>query len=642
MELQIPLFETPSLWVPPSFLPDLSDAKEIAIDTENKDPRLKILGPGYIRKDGHVAGIGIATDTGFSGYFPIAHFAGGNLDSKIVCKWLASTCSHARDYVFANAQYDLGWLRNLGIEVAGRVVDISIAATLLDEEATEGYSLNSIGRRYTGQGKDEALLRTAASNWEVDPKADLWKLPPKLVGPYAEKDPVLTLKAWHALKPLLEKENLMKVFELECKVTPVLFEMFWRGIRVDLDYGCALNERWQKEEAQVLRSFNFSVEDLWTPEAIHRYCAKNGIELPRTAPSKSFPNGQLSAKKDYLTNLNHPALAPLLKARAINRTRQTFLVDVLLKGHLNGRIHPQYIQLASDEGGTRTGRLACRNPNAQQFPKRSTLFDAKAIRKCLLPEEGLLWAKHDYWSQEPTLQCHYGLRTNLPGANFVRDQFAKRIKLYTIIEQLTGGKCNYDQAKEVVLGRSYRMGATKMAQRMGIDYDRCQEILEAFDSGVPYIGLLGTALTEKAQQTGFVRTVLGRHRHFDHWTITKRSDPEYQRLKALGQEKKYIPPMPVKGRKAAVAKWTEYAELERAWCYKAFNALIQGSAADQTKQALVDINQAIGLPQMTVHDEISKSVKDEAESKIMGEIMVNCVKLLCPAQTDADLGPSWC
>lgn len=619
MELQLPLFQPHSTWVPPTCLPNLADAKEIAIDTETHDPRLTDLGPGYIRHDGKVAGIGIATDTGYKGYYPIAHAAGGNLDAKIVSNWLREQLAVPnRDYIYTNAQYDLGWLRTLGVECRGRIVDISIAQTLLDEEAPDGYSLDAISRRHGLGGKDELLLRQAAQDWGLDPKKDLWKLPSKLVGPYGEADPVLTLQAWHALKPLLKKENLWQIFSLECEVTPILFEMFWRGVRVDLPYAESLATRWLTEELAVLKSINFSMADLWTPDAVVSYCKKHSIEFPYTA------KGNPSITSDFMMNSGHPELLPLRKARAINRTRTTFLEDVILKGNLNGRIHPQYIQLASDDGGTRTGRLACRNPNAQQFPKRSTLFDAKAIRKCMLPEEGHLWAKFDYWSQEPTLQCHYGLLTGLPGAEEVRDKFAKKVKLYTIIEQATGGRCNYDQAKEVVLGRSYGMGAPKMAGRMGIAEEECRSILEAFDRGVPYITLLARQLTNKAQRTGFVRTLLGRHRHFDHWKPANSNE------------------MPVQGYDNAVRKWTKDAQLERAWCYKAFNALIQGSAGDQAKKALVLINQAIGLPMFPVHDELSKSVVDEKEALIMKEIMENAVELLCPAQCDMDLGTSWC
>jgi DNA polymerase I-like protein with 3'-5' exonuclease and polymerase domains len=624
MELQLPLFEPPTTWTPPTQLPDLSDAKEIAIDTENHDPLLKSKGPSFIRHTGRVAGISVASDTGFHGYFPVGHEGPGNLDSHVVSRWLSKiVASPHRSYVFANAQYDLGWLSTLGVHPMGRIVDIAIAATLLDEEASEGYSLNAIATRYTGKQKDETLLRRAATEYGLlDPKADLWRLPPRMVGLYAETDALRTLESWQVLKKLLADENLTEIFDLECRLTPILYRMWRRGIRIDLDFAEELNQRWQTEELELLQRLRMSIDDIWTPAVITTFCDKRGIKYPYTKPTPRFPQGQPSITKDFMENSPHPELGPLRKVRAINRTRQTFLVDTLLRDHIRGRIHPQYIQLASDDGGTRTGRLACRNPNAHQFPKRSTLFDSKSIRKCLLPEEGARWGKYDYWSQEPTFQCHYGIIMDYPGALQVRDQFIRKVKLYTFIEQATKGRCNYDQAKEVVLGRSYGMGKSKMSQRMGIDEAECDDILRAFDETVPYIPMLARSCANLAQQRGFIRTVLGRRRHFDFW-VPRGSDG-------------------IPGRRRADAGKTWPGKpLERAFTYKAFNALIQGSAADQTKKALVDLDQAIGLPQMTVHDEISSSIQKEKDFETMGQIMRETIPLKCPVQTDPYIGPCW-
>jgi DNA polymerase I-like protein with 3'-5' exonuclease and polymerase domains len=127
-----------------------------------------------------------------------------------------------------------------------------------------------------------------------------------------------------------------------------------------------------------------------------------------------------------MESCTHPKLKEVQEVRAINRVRSVYLEENLITNVIRGRIHPQYIQMASDDGGTRTMRLACRNPNAQQFPKRSTLFDAKSLRKVLIPEDGMDWAKFDYWSQEPVIQCHYALKLGLPGAQEVRTQFERR------------------------------------------------------------------------------------------------------------------------------------------------------------------------------------------------------------------------
>jgi len=465
--IQLPLFETPSSWAPPSHLPDLSHAKEIAIDTECRDPHLKERGPGYIRRDGYVVGFGVATDTGFRGYYPVAHATGGNLDPTLVRNWLRQQCSHPDvDYVFANAQYDLGWLRASGVEVKGRINDICIADTLIDEERPDGYSLEALAKRWLGQSKDETLLREAAKNWSLkNVKADLWKLPANLVGPYGEADPVQTLAVWQKQKPVLRSMGLWPVYKLESRLIPILFEMFWRGIRVDTKYAEELNAKWLKREREILNEFNGL--DIWSTAHLACLCKSLGVNIPRTAPTKNFPTGQDSVTSGFMESVDHPVLNRVREARAINRTREVYLEQNLIKNVINGRIHPQYVQMHCDEGGTRTMRLSCKNPNAQQFPKRSTLFDAKSIRKCLLPEEGLLWCKQDYWSQEPVIQCHYGLLEKLPGAEEVREQFKKGVKLYTYIEQRTHGRLSYDKAKVVGLARTYGMGKTRMSRKRG-------------------------------------------------------------------------------------------------------------------------------------------------------------------------------
>lgn len=624
--IQLPLFEPQSAWTPPARFPDLSDAKVVSLDTENHDPYLKQTGPSFIRKAGHVAGVSVFTDTGFRGYFPVGHALGANLDKGIVSRWLREVCSKNRDYVFTNAPYDMGWLSTLNVEVKGRIHDISIAATLLDEEDPKGYSLDHIGRRYTGEGKDETKLREAALEYGLDPKADLWKLPAKFVGAYAEKDPELTYKAYVKLRQELTKQGLDQIYDLECQVTPILYRMWRRGIRVDTDYAERLNARWKTEVHALLRQLRMDERDIWSSEVIARFCDDRSIVYPRTE------KGNPSITKDFMEKNGHPDLLPLRKVRAIQRTQSVYLEQNLLRDTIDGRIFPQYVQLASDEGGTRTGRLACKNPNAQQFPKRSRLFDAKSIRKCLIPEEGKLWAKFDYWSQEPTLQCHYGLQLDYPGAAEVRTQFEQGVKLYTFIEKATGGRCNYDQAKEVVLGRSYGMGAEKMASRMGIPEHECDEILRAFDTIVPYISMLAEHCDARAKQRGWVRTILGRKRHFDLFGRRAYRDPDGNWIRYNGP-----------GRR--LERWLDDGltadKLERLFTYKAFNALIQGGSADQTKMSLILIDRELGLPQMTVHDEISKSVADEQEALAMKRIMETSVKLLCPVRADMELGSSW-
>lgn len=605
-----------SSWTPPRDFPNLSDAKEIAIDTETYDPYLKQRGPGYLRaksgslEEGFVCGVGIAVDR-WRGYFPLRHPESANCDPEVLARFLNDTFQSAdRNYVFAHAAYDLGWLRTLGVEVAGEIIDIQIADPLLDEENPQGYSLEALCRRWLGEGKDETLLKAAANALGYDnPKAVMHKIPAKYVGPYGEADPDQTLRIWQKIKEHHEWPDLSRIWAIEKKVTRVLFEMMWQGVQVDLDYGQKLNDRWKKEEEECYRQLGF--REIWEDTAVRQHFARQGI------------NHQGSLDKGFLECVEHPHGKLLRQARELNRCRTTFLEQNLLQNSTSGRIHPQYVQLASDEGGTRTGRLSCKNPNAQQFPKRSGLIDSKSIRKCLIPEDGMLWAKWDFWSQEPTIQCHYGLVENLGGAEQVARQFAEGVKLYTFIEQATKGKLTYDQAKAVALGRSYGMGKAKMASTIGLPEDECEIVLRAFDAVVPYIGILAERFQSRASSRGWIKTLLGSRRRFNLWQPSR----EWGNTPLTRPE--------------ALKNWPDQA-LERAFVYKAFNAGIQGSAANQAKKALVDIYETIGLPSMAVHDEISKSVKDEKEAKLMGEIMCNAVKLRLPVRADLDLGVTWC
>lgn len=534
--------------------------------------------------------------------------------------------------MFANAQYDLGWLRTLGVEVSGRINDVCIADTMLDEERPDGYSLEALSLRWLGIGKDETVLRQAAQDWGLkNAKAELWKLPANLVGAYGEADPVRTLAVWQKQKPELQKENLWKTYEVERELIPILFEMYWHGIRVDTRFAEQLNARWLVRERELLSALKGV--DLWSTAHLASLCDREKIRYPRTGATKRYPNGQPSITKAFLEKADHPVLNQVREARAINRVRSVYLEENLIRNVFHGRIHPQYIQMASNEGGTRTMRLACRNPNAHQFPKRSTLFDAKSLRKCLIPEDGERWAKLDYWSQEPVIQLHYALNERLPGSKEVEAQFKAGIKLATYVEKATQGRLNYDMAKQVILARSYNQTAPSMAVTTGLGLTECEDILNGFDELVPYVSLLNRTTSGLARSRGWIKTLLGHKAHFNYWEVPRRN----QKNPEPGKPPIDYSPLPFAKAKARFPD----LPLERAWVYKAFNRLCQGGAAGQTKKAMVEINKAIGRPLMSVHDEVSRSIASDKETDMMNEIMVHCIPLLAPVRADREVGFSW-
>ena len=216
--MQIPLFKPQTEWLPPENFPDLSKYDEIAIDLETKDPDLMKMGSGSVRGDGEIVGIAVAGE-GWSGYFPIAHEGGGNMDRALVLDWFEEVLHTTATKIFHNAMYDVSWIRSLGFHINGGIIDTMIAASLVNENRYR-YDLNSLGWDFVGQGKNETELNNAAQEWGVDPKADMWKLPALYVGNYAERDAELTLALWKIMQKEINSQDLGSIFNLETDLFP--------------------------------------------------------------------------------------------------------------------------------------------------------------------------------------------------------------------------------------------------------------------------------------------------------------------------------------------------------------------------------------------------------------------------------------
>ena len=348
MPQQIPMFTPDTSWAPPEVLPDLSSAKEIAVDLETRDPDLILKGPGWATNTGEVVGVSIATD-GWSGYLPFGHQGGGNLEKEFVISWVKKQLSGSSDKIFHNAMYDVGWLRRLGITVNGTIHDTMIAAPLVNENRNR-YSLDSLGSEYCGERKDETLLREAAHSFGVDPKAEMWKLPANYVGFYAEQDAVLTLKLWKVLKDLLDKEEVSQIYELERSLLPLLLEMRWKGVRVDENaaekQSVYLKSQEQKLLSQIKKDYGVPVE-VWNAKSISKAFDKAGLTYPRT-PKTNVP----SFTAQWLESHSHILPQSIVKARRYNKMRTTFIDKMIFEHSHNGRIHGQMHPLRSDDGGS--------------------------------------------------------------------------------------------------------------------------------------------------------------------------------------------------------------------------------------------------------------------------------------------------
>lgn len=618
----MPLFEPGSRWIPPTSFPDLSGVKSLGIDIETKDPNLNLSGPGGIRGDGHIAGVSIATNDR-AWYFPINHLGGGNMDPDDVWLFLRHELNMERTYVGANLQYDLEWLSTKGIMLPGNLIDVQVIQALINEEE-ESYELEAIANFYLGHGKEESLLQEAARSYGVDPKRGIWALHSKYVGPYAEADAHYPLRIWEKQKEEVTRQGLEEILALELPLTRLLWLMREQGITIDLGAARNLSDVLKAREDQaryeVWKEHGCHIDE-WSGDMLSRICDRLKIPYPRTE------KGNPSFTGEWLEDHEHPFLKKVSTIRELNRLRSTF-IDEWIFGHLHdGKIHPQWKQLKRDDGGTRTGRMAAANPNPQQVPSRSDI--APLIRKLFIPHQGQ-WCKLDYSQQEPRLLIHFAHLCKLTGADIVRMAYRDNPKMdiYQFLAESAG--ISRRESKDITLGRCYGMGARKMAMKLGISEDLAKKKLEEFDRSVPFVREIADKCALLAQRRGYIRTICGRRRHFEWW------EPVNSRM--LAQDGRDVRPRKLQD---AREKWPDY-KLQRAHTHKSLNSLIQGSAADMTKSAMLQIWRETGkVPYMQVHDELNYWVESEDEGLALQKMAENCVKMEVPIRADMTIGGHW-
>lgn len=617
------MFLPTSAWQPPKEFPQLTNAKILSIDCETRDPNLLTSGPGGVRHDGELVGVSIAADDNFCGYFPIGHRDGGNLDKEQCIAWLRDTLGGNQPKVGANLLYDLEWLRATGIQVNGPIRDIQIAEPLIDEERDGGFSLNNLAKYYLNEEKDEKLLREAATLQGYDPKSELWKLHSKYVGPYAEADARLPLLIWEKQEKILKDNDLWDIFLLESDLVPILLDMRFKGVRIDLEKAELLKEDSLSKEAELLnklREIAGRVVEPWANQDIQFTFEKLGLWYPKTQ------HGNPSFTADWLSSHEHPFCQNLVEFRKINKMRRDFIEGICLKMQYNGRVHAQFHALRKDADGTRSGRFSSSTPNLQQIPARDEYW-GPLVRSLFLPDEGAQWACLDYSQQEPRVLLHYAHLRRLRGSDEAVTQFNNNnaTDFHQMVAEMAS--ISRKQAKTINLGMFYGMGIYKLSQQLGLEMDEAKSLFEQYHSRVPFVRQLASECSKAAAQRGQIRTLLGRQRHFNMFEPADSRNTWPNRESPLN-------------RTAAEKVW-EGRPLRRSMTHKALNALVQGSSADMMKKAMVDLYKEGIVAHITVHDELDLSVVDRDEAQRIATVMENCVELNVPLKVDVETGPNW-
>lgn len=651
MSLQLPLFQVKSNWRPPELhtLPSWRGARRLGVDIETYDPNLKKTGPS-VRTGGYICGVSFALEgdtypgdyhdrskrgkpRGY--YLPLRHFGGDNVPIDQALFYLRS---QAREFtgevVGANLQYDLDYMAEERIEFqrAEAIRDVQLADPLL-YELHNSYSLDAIAQRWGYEGKSERMLRRAAKEFGIDPKSDMWKLPARYVGGYAEDDSTLPLALIERQEAQLKSEDrLWDIYQLESRLQPVLLKMRRRGVLIDQDRLTQVEDTMLSAEradcAEMSRrtGVKIGVGDCGKKKITSAILTEIGIRFRYT------PTGQPKIDKYLLESVDHPVTDLLLHARKVNKIRTTYCKSI--RDHMvNGRIHATFNQMRhhrenGDEKGARYGRLSASDPNLQNQPSRDPEF-AKLWRSIYLPDEGMQWSSKDYSQQEPRMLVHFAELLGLRGAKEAAEAYRNNPKtdnhammtrmVHPEIAHLEDSHEDFQAArkpcKSIFLGLCYGMGGGKLAEDLGLPSEtkkrhdgssyrvagpEAQRLLDRFDGAVPFLRKLAAKCEQRARQRGYIETILGRRCRF---------------------------PVDANG--------------HYDWTYRALNRLIQGSAADQTKKAMVEID-AAGLPiQLQIHDEICASVTGREMSEEYVKIMVECVPLRVPSSVDIEIGPNW-
>lgn len=620
-------------WQPRDF-PNLTAAKLIGLDTETKDLELEEKGPG-VRRDGHIVGISVATEDNHAWYFPMRHELGINLSPDAVLLWAKDNLTRPNQpKIGTNLLYDLDFLAQEGVNVTGPFYDIQVAEALIDENSPK-FSLEYLSHHYLKKGKVteqvEDWIWRAYGNRTY--RAELWRTPPELVGPYAEGDAINPIQIFRQQLRMLRAENLEQLFDIESALIPGLLAMRRRGIRIDpkklqqVDDELSQNIIDESRELNSVAGFEVNVD---AKEHLVKLFDGLGLPYPRTAPTSRFPNGQPSFVKEFLEHHAHPVAQRIVALRKWEKFQGTFIRGYLSKLQVNGRVHCLFNQTRNDEYGAVSGRFSSSLPNLQNIPARDEIWGPK-IRSIFLPDEGEELYAPD-WSQiEFRYLTHIGVGKS---AEWARDMYRKdpSTDFHQWVSEIT--TIRRKLAKNLNFGLVYGMGENELSRQLGLPLDQAKPIFLQYHERLPFVRETYRAASDRASAHGYITTFMNRRRRFNLWE-PRYSNKDEERETALPQA-------------AAMAKWGP--RVRRAYTHKALNAEIQGSAADLMKKAMMDyfaskMASVLGAPLLTVHDELVFSVPRTNEGleaiAAVKNMMETCLKWSIPIVVDMEHGANW-
>ncbi len=449
--------------------------------------------------------------------------------------------------------------------------------------------------------------------------AHISKAPVELVRPYACADVDMTYELFQLLMPTIEGQHMVEAYQREQRLMPVLFHSEKKGVRCDtirlerdlVTYESALVEVEHRLGAKVGQD----AVDWGNPASMADALETGGLigEWVLT------PTGRRSTAKDNIrAAVTCAETADLLTYRqALATSLQTFMRPWHQDSGVDGRLHTTWNQVRTDLGGgsvgTRTGRLSGARPYLMNISNEYDILipqglpEPPLMRRYLLPEEGHVWLKRDFSAQEIRIAAHYEDGALLEA--FIKNPALKPHALAEeLIYEQSGLRISNKHVKITAFRIIYGSGIPGLASGLGVDLGAASRTLDAYFRAFPGIAQLSKDTKRRGYSGRPIRTWGGRVYYTE-------------------------PPKLIKGRM-------------RRFEYKLLNYLIQGGAADQTKQSIIEwdaMKRDTSIFMATVHDEINISAPMEdwrTDMRLLENIM-DAPRFDCPFQSEGFVGRNW-
>lgn len=464
--------------------------------------------------------------------------------------------------IFHNAKFDLVSLSTLGLNYEGEFWDTMLMAHMINENWLS-KGLDWLGKELLQEGKSGAdPVRAIAKAMGGWDGVD-----PAIMGPYAKQDAELTLRLYEYLRPRFAKQGLDDLWPYEQDFVRLLIRMESRGVRIDT--GLARNRADHGRQRMDLISQDLGLNP-GSPKDLSRLLLDElGLPVYKETPGgkPAFDKFAMEMYEKDLDRIDSPVAKQIKEYRGWSKACAVAYEGYPALISPDGRLRPNYKM-----HGTVTGRLSCEKPNLQQIPRISSKEWDGALKSLFVPADGFELWEADYSQLELRLGAAYAGETSLI------EEFSKPDSdVFTRMAAELG--FSRDDVKTLTYTLQYGGGLRRLSDVFGVSASRAEEIRSQYFATYPGFKKLPQQAAAKAKARGYVKMWSGRRRHFEN--------PEEE-------------------------------------SHKAFNAVIQGGAAEIVKRTMLRLGSEVDGPDckmlLQVHDSVVFEVARESVAERIPQI----------------------